>query len=199
MVKRYLVFYSLTLVSVCVSAQMFDPVRAGLYSNYDIRMRNQINAQSVAMGTMTFHHKWIQAKENDMKNLQEEFHKYLVSNHNTIAMAAQLYGVFYELTEISKNLRGIANACEESPTNILANAFNKEKRMIVSNIVGKTSDLVYDIKKTYLDNTRMTEKERLQLVDDVQHHRVQFARRVRHVTGPPRRPARASRWPRAWP
>lgn len=181
MVKRFLVFYFLTLVSVLVSAQMLDPVRTGLYSNYDIRMRNQINAQSVALGTMTFHHKWIQAKENDMKNLQEEFHKYLVSHHDTIAMAAQLYGVFYELTEISKNLRGIADACEESPTNMLANAFNEEKRMIVSNIVGKTSDLVYDIKKTYLDNTRMTEKERLQLVDDVRRHMKWCNRQLKRI------------------
>lgn len=170
MAKRNYIFCLIFLVSTSVLAQMIDPMRMGLYSNYDIRMRNAVNAQSVALATMTFHHKWIQAKEKDMTNLQLEFHKYLVNNHDPIAMAAQLYGVYYELTEVSKNLRGIAAACEESPGNILANAFNEEKRMIVTNIVGKTSDLVYDIKKTYLDGDRMTEKERLQLVDDVRRH-----------------------------
>ena len=181
MVKRFLVFYFLTLVSVLVSAQMFDPVRAGLFSNYDIRMRDQINAQSVALGTMTFHHKWIQAKEKDITKLQEEFNKYLLENHNTIAMAAQLYGVYYELTEISNNQKGIEDVCRESPANILANAFKDDKRQIVTNIVGATTDLIYDIKKTYLDNTRMTEKERLQLVDDVRRHMKWCNRQLKRI------------------
>lgn len=158
-------------VSLCLAtpacAQMLDPVRTGLYTNYDIRMRNAVNAQSVALATMTFHHKWIQAKEKDITNLQLEFNKYLLELHDVITLAAELYGNYYEFTEMTSNLKHLAAACEESPTNILANAFKDDKRQIVTNIVGTTTELLMDIKKTFIDQVRMTEKERIQNLDDV--------------------------------
>ena len=181
MTRRILVFYLYLPVALTMSAQNTDFVRAGLYSDYDIRVRNAAKTQSVVLGTMTFHHKWIQDKEDDIADLQKEYHNYLVNMHDNIALAAQLYGVFYELTEISGNLKNIGKACEESPANILANAFNEEKRQIVTNIVSTTTELVFDLKKTYLEKTLMTETERIQLIDDVRTHMKWFNKQLRRI------------------
>lgn len=170
MAKKILIFSLYSLIVLTMSAQNTDMARAFKYSVYDIRMRNAATAQSAALATMTYHNKWIKNKEDSIADLQREFHNYLVTIHDSVAMAAQLYGIFYELTEISNNLKNIGKVCEESPTNILATAFKEDKRQIVTNIVSTTTELVFDIKKTYLDKTKMTEKERIQLIDDVRTH-----------------------------
>ena len=165
-IRKHLFVVALT-VSATIQGQNTDLVRAGIYSNYDIRMRNAVTAQSAAIATMTFHNKWIQGKEDDIADLQREFDHYLTDLHDVIAIAAQLYGNYIEFTEMVSNLKKIGEACEESPTNILANAFNENKRQIVTNIVSTTTDLVLDLKKTFVDATRMTEKERIQNLDDI--------------------------------
>lgn len=167
MTNRVFVFYLYLVGGLTMSAQNTDLVRAGIYSNYDQSMRRAVETQSVVIATMTFHHKWIQGKEDDIADLQREFDHYLTDLHDVIAIAAQLYGNYIEFTEMASNLKKIGDACEESPTNILANAFNENKRQIVTNIVSTTTDLVLDLKKTFVDATRMTEKERIQNLDDI--------------------------------
>lgn len=150
-----------------VNAQGIDPTRLALYTNYDIRSRRAMEAHSAAIASMAFHHSWITGKETDIANLQQEFNDYLVNLHNQIAIAAQLYGSYYEFTQMSNNLKNLYDASSESPTNVIANAFNADKRQIVTNIVMSTTDLLFDIKKSIIDMTRMTEKERIEMLDGI--------------------------------
>ena len=171
----------LLLTAGAVSAQNNDPRRSELYSLYDIRSRNAINAQSAAISTMSFHHLWMQSKEKDIANLQKEFNKYLENLHDVLTIAAEIYGNIYEFMEMASNLKSLTEACQDSPTNIFANAFKEDKRQIITNIVGTTTELMMDIKKSIVDNTRMTEKERIQLLDDVRRKLKSINRQLRRV------------------
>ena len=167
MIRIIIIFTVVCLLPTGSGAQNFDAARAGLYANYDIRARNIMESQSAAISTMAFHHYWVTDKEKDIANLQREFDKYLVNLHNEIAIAAQLYGSYYEFTQMTNNLRNLYDVCSNSPENVIANAFNSEKRQIVSNIVTSTTELMYDIKKSIIDLTRMTEKERIDNLDAI--------------------------------
>lgn len=171
----------LLLTAGAVSAQNNDPRRSELYSLYDIRSRNAINAQSAAISTMSFHHQWMQSKEKDIANLQKEFNKYLENLHDVLTIAAEIYGNIHEFMEMASNLKSLTEACQDSPTNIFANAFKEDKRQIITNIVGTTTELMMDIKKSIVDNTRMTEKERIQLLDDVRRKLKSINRQLRRV------------------
>ena len=181
MKMRKIAISFLLLTAACVSAQNNDPVRAGLYTDYDIRTRNAINAQSMAISTMSFHHLWMQSKEKDITNLQKEFNKYLVDLHDVLTIAAEIYGNYYEFMEMTSNLRSLTEACQDCPTNIFANAFKDEKRQIVTNIVSTTTELLMDIKKSIIENTRMTEKERIQILDDVRRKMKSINRQLRRI------------------
>lgn len=163
--RRLLYITILALLPAAGRAQMVDGVRTGLYTKYDINTRKAMDAQAVAISAMTFHHKKLTEQEVDIADLQREFNKYLMQMHDQLVIAAQLYGTFYEFSQLAKHLKEIAEIVQECPENVLANAFKDDKRQVVTAIVTSTTDLIFDIKKTIVDKTRMSGRERVQTLD----------------------------------
>ena len=157
----------LLLLTLMGSAQNMDPARMVLYTNWDKTNQRMAWEEAAAISSQTYHHVWIAEELDKVTNLQRQFSEYLDSLHDVIAIAAQLYGSYYEFSQMATNLKNIASACEESPTNVLANAFKEDKRNIVTNIVTKTSDMLLDLRKIFFDKTKMTERERYILLDEV--------------------------------
>lgn len=165
MKKSIIILLTALFLPVTTYGQATDPVRLGMYTYYDLSTRQAMEAQIAIISTMAVQNVWIRDNEDEIVDCKREFDKYLQEMHNAIALAAQIYGSFYEITEMSKNLKNLTEACQVSPTNILANAFKDKKRKIVENIVWTTSDLMKDFRKLISDKSRMTEAERLEVID----------------------------------
>lgn len=181
MKRRIIIIISAVCLPLAADAQMFDGVRMADYTQYDLRSRAAIDAQSVAVATMAYHHKWITQKEESIADLKKEYNDYLQKLHDVIAQAAQLYGIYYEGKELAETIGRISEVVQESPENILANAFKDDKNKLMSNIYIATTDLLYDIKKAILDKTRMSEKERIEEMDGIRKRMKEINRMMRKL------------------
>jgi len=181
MKKKMILLVCCILVSSAAMAQYNDPVRMAAYTNWDIQNRKVMETQASAVSTMAFHHSWIKGKEDDITDLKNEFRTYLENLHEVITTAAEIYGTYYELSLMANNLRKLSAACEESPANVLANAFNEKKRNVVEGIVFSTTDLLADIRKAIADHSLMSEAERNEVLESSRNKIRDINRQLRRL------------------
>ena len=81
-------------------------------------------------------------------------------------MAAEVYGVYYEITRTSKNLKSLSEVVAASPSNVLAVAFSARRGTVYRDLIKASIDIVMDVKKLF-DNSKMTEQERNNIVSGV--------------------------------
>ena len=123
-------------------------------------------------------HIWITEEVNATTDLQKEFNKYLDDFHSIIAYAAQIYGFYHEIDRMVDNLGSFSHQLSAHPTNALAVALSANRNKIYREIImGSVDivkiyreiimgsvDIVNDIRQVCLANTKMTEKERLEII-----------------------------------
>ncbi|MBR4705599.1 MAG: hypothetical protein IKP02_08415, partial [Paludibacteraceae bacterium] len=109
-------------------------------------------------------HIWITEEVNATTDLQKEFNKYLDDFHSIIAYAAQIYGFYHEIDRMVDNLESFSHQLSAHPTNALAVALSANRNKIYREIIMGSVDIVNDIRQVCLANTKMTEKERLEII-----------------------------------
>lgn len=159
--------------------QAIDPARFASYIWYDNQTRHLIETQTAILGAQMVQHNWIAGNEEDIYDLKKELDDYLRKKQNDLALAAQVYGTYNEIVALVDNLKRLSNVCSENPTNVLANAFSENKRKTVQDIVMSTTQLALDIRRILSEKSRMTEKERLELMDVTRKKLREWNKRLR--------------------
>lgn len=145
-------------------AQGEDPVLAGMILAYTNKAKKELKQQESMMLLESTGHIWIREEVQGTTDLQREFNDYLDSFHSIICMAAQIYGFYHEIDRMADNLRGLSKQLSAHPGNAVAVALSSNRNMIYREIILNSVDIINDIRQVCLSNTKMTEKERIEIV-----------------------------------
>ena len=145
------------------SAQI-DPTLAGMIALYTDQAQDQLKNQQKVMALQTTGHIWTKEEIQGTTDLQKEFNDYLDSFRSVLSYAAQIYGFYHEIDRMVDNLGSFSHQLSAHPTNALAVALSANRNKIYREIIMGSVDIVNDIRQVCLANTKMTEKERLEII-----------------------------------
>ena len=166
--KKLLLLYLLCAIAQTSYSQMMyeDPARVGVILLYTSQAKKTLNAYERAQLAMSGAHPYLHEEVKATADFQREFVQYLDSFRNVIQIAAELYGVYNEVTMIQKNITALINVMDEGRNidNALAVAIWPRRNGIFTQIYKTGMDLAADIHKICFSGVKMTEKERLKIV-----------------------------------
>ena len=150
-----------------VYAQGIDVGRVAAIELASSQAKKTIEAQLKMQGLETAGHIWTKEEIEATTEFQREFNDYLDAFHNILTIAAEIYGVYYEVTKTSKHVRNLAEVVSSSPTNVLAVAFSTRRNVVYRNLIKSSLDIFMDIRKVCIENSKMTEQERDKIVSGI--------------------------------
>ena len=157
----------LLLCSTSVFAWGVDPVRAAMIDQYSKQAKKTLEAQNRAQALMTTGHLWMQTEIEQTTDFQREFSNYLDRFHDILGFAAEIYGIYYEITQISKNVSDLNDVVASHPANALAVAFHTRRNAVYRNIIINGVNIVMDIKTLCFDDSKMTEQEKNEMITNI--------------------------------
>lgn len=162
-------FFSLTLPfkglgGSFLQAQGNDPVLAGMILAYTNKAEKELKQQEQMMLLESTGHLWIKEEVQGVTDLQKEFNSYLDNFHSIISYAAQIYGFYHETDRLIKQLGTFNDQLQHHTSNVLAVALSSNRNKIYRELIMNSVDIVNDIRQLCLSDTKMTEKERLEIL-----------------------------------
>lgn len=157
----------LLLCSTSAFAWGVDPVRAAMIDQYSKQAKKTLEAQNRAQALMTTGHLWMQTEIEQTTDFQREFSNYLDRFHDILGFAAEIYGIYYEITQISKNVSDLNDVVASHPANALAVAFHTRRNAVYRNIIINGVNIVMDIKTLCFDDSKMTEREKNEIITNI--------------------------------
>ena len=145
-------------------AQGQDPTLAAMILLYTEKAKSEFKQQEAMMLLESTGHIWITEEVNATTNLQKQFNKYLDSFHGIIMYAAQIYGFYHEIDHLVGNLGAFNDQLSAHPSNALAVALSSNRNKIYREIIMNSVDIVNDVRQVCLSDTKMTEKERMEVI-----------------------------------
>ena len=145
-------------------AQGQDPVLAGMIMAYTDKAKKELKQQEAMMLMETTGHIWIKEEVEGTTNLQKEFNNYLDEFRSIIAYAAQVYGFYHEIDKMTDHLGSFSDQLSAHPGNALAVALSSNRNKIYRDIIMNSLDIVNDVRQVCLSDSKMTEKERIEVI-----------------------------------
>ena len=145
-------------------AQGQDPTLAAMILLYTQKAKSELKQQEAMMLLESTGHIWITEEVNATTDLQKQFNKYLDSFHGIIMYAAQIYGFYHEIDHLIEQLGTYSNQLGTHTTNALAVALSSNRNKLYRELIMNSVDIVNDVRQVCLSDTKMTEKERLEVL-----------------------------------
>lgn len=120
--------------------------------------------QEQMMQLVSTGHIWIKEEVEGTTNLQKEFNNYLDRFNSIISYAAQIYGFYYEIDRLVAQLGTYSHQLSHQTTNALAVALSSNRNKLYRELIMSSVEIVNDVRQVCLANTKMTEKQRLEIV-----------------------------------
>ena len=94
------------LTGICIGKiqAQNDPVLAGMILLYTDKAQKELKNQEKVMMLQTTGHIWTKEEVQATADLQREFNKYLDSFRSIVCYAAQIYGVYHEISRLTDNM-----------------------------------------------------------------------------------------------
>lgn len=140
-----------------------DPALAGMIVVYTDKAKSELKAQEKAMLLQTTGHLWIREEVEGTTDLQRKFNEYLDSFRDIICYAAQIYGFYHEIDKMSDNLSNFSKQLKEHSQGAFAVALTPRRNQIYRDLILGSVEIVNDIRQVCLSNTKMTEKQRIEI------------------------------------
>ncbi len=163
----YLTFPFSGLGGSILHAQGNDPVLAGMILAYTNKAKKELKQQEQMMLLETTGHIWIKEEVEGTTDLQKEFNNYLDGFHSIISYAAQIYGFYHEIDRLIEHLGTFSAQLNRQTTNALAVALSSNRNKIYREIIINSVEIVNDIRQVCLSDTKMTEKQRIEILFDI--------------------------------
>lgn len=148
--KRFLffgiAFLCWSFIQPAMAQNGLDPTRATLFAYYQKQAEKVLKAQDVALGMNLTGHKFLSEEVKKTTAFQQELNTYLSSLNDIITVAADLYGVYYEVDQILKNLRYMRKTISSCPGNVIAVALSPSRHNIYQDVIENGVQLAADIK-----------------------------------------------------
>ncbi len=183
MVFRYIILFIIVLLSAAKPAFAgIDPGRVAAIELASDQAKKTLKSQEKAQLLMTTGHAWIKEEVEATTDFQREFNDYLDKFHDVLSIAAEIYGIYYEVTQTSKNVKALGEVLSESPSNALAVAFSTRRNVVYRNIVRTTLDVIMDIRKVCFEKSKMTEEEKNKVISSIRPKLRAINKQLRQLT-----------------
>ena len=150
-------------MGIKVHAQL-DPTLTGMVLIYTEKAKKTLKNQEKVMLLQTTGHIWTKEEVEAVTDLQREFNDYLDSFRSVVSYAAQIYGFYNEITNLTENMGEFTQQLKSSPTNALAVALSTNRNKIYRELIYNSIEIINDIRAVCLSDNKMTEKERMEIV-----------------------------------
>lgn len=172
--KKILIITITFLLSLSANAWSGgDAVRAGMFLTYAEQAKQTLIAQDAALTLNLTGHKFLKEETEEITNFQKQFNDYLDSFGDILSIAAEIYGIYYEVDQALKNVKRLKNTTVACPANLIAVAVSERKNNIYTEIVESGIQVAADVKhlvplnKDKDKNAKMTEKERIECMGNI--------------------------------
>ncbi len=183
MVLRYFILFIIVLLSAIKPAFAgIDPGRVAAIELASDQAKKALKSQEKAQLLMTTGHAWIKEEVEATTDFQREFNDYLDKFHDVLSIAAEIYGIYYEVTQTSKNVKALGEVLSDSPSNALAVAFSTRRNVVYRNIVRTTLDVIMDIRKVCFEKSKMTEEEKNKVISSIRPKLRTINKQLRQLT-----------------
>ena len=175
------------MVCLCISSiagmrAQNDPVLAGMILAYTEKAEQELKNQEKIMLLMSTGHVWTKEEVEATTDLQREFNNYLDNFRSIICYAAQIYGFYHEITQLSDNMGGMVSQLEAHPANGLAVALSAKRNKIYRELIMNSIEIVNDIRTVCLSDNKMTENDRMEVVFGIRPKLKTMNRQLRRLT-----------------
>lgn len=124
-------------------------------------LENERDAQEFVAEGHVFVGREVQA----VNALQREFNEYLDNFHNSVAMAADLYGIYLEIKKTRKLAGQVTSILASAPTNAIAVLLTPSNSGLYGAIIDTSLGAAQDIYEACLSKQKRTEQDRNKLLD----------------------------------
>ena len=164
--KKIFIFLLICLITEKVSGQTFysDPGRLLVVKLFTEQSRKTLNAQQRAQLVISGMHIFMKEEIEATTDFQREFNEYLDQFNEVIQIAAEVYGIYHEVSQVAKNVKELNSIVSNTPANALAVAFSSKRNKIYTDLVMTSLDIAKDIHKVCFSGAKMTEKERIKII-----------------------------------
>lgn len=175
------------MVCLCISSiagmrAQNDPVLAGMILSYTEKAEQELKNQEKIMLLMSTGHVWTKEEVEATTDLQREFNNYLDNFRSIICYAAQIYGFYHEITQLTDNMGGLVSQLEAHPANGLAVALSAKRNKIYRELIMNSIEIVNDIRTVCLSDNKMTENDRMEVVFGIRPKLKTMNRQLRRLT-----------------
>lgn len=127
-------------------------------------------------------HKWLEDEVTKTTGFQREFNNYLDNFRVSLALVAEVYGLYYEMNKTMNNITALESVVSESPTNVLAVAFSAKRNNIYQTVMAAGADVLADIRKLFLEGAKMTGQQRQEIIHNIRPKLHAVNRQLRMLT-----------------
>ena len=159
-IKKHIVIIGLLLVCSLQLKAQIDPTLAGMVYLYTEKAEDQLKAQERAMLMQTTGHIWTREEVEGTTDIQRKFNDYLDSEN---------------MGSLNDQLRSHAG-------NAIAVALTPNRNRIYQELILGSVEIVNDIRQVCLSDTKMTEKQRIELVFGIRPKLKAMNKKLRHLT-----------------
>ena len=178
---RHILMMGLLLVCPLQLKAQIDPTLAGMIYMYTEKAEDQLKAQERAMLLQTTGHIWTREEVEATTDLQRQFNDYLDSFRDIISYAAQIYGFYHEIGRLAENMGCLNRQLRGHAGNAIAVALMPNRNRLYQELILGSVEIVNDIRQVCLSDTKMTEKQRIELVLGIRPKLKVMNRKLRHL------------------
>ena len=160
----YIGFILLLLAGTAKVEAQIDPTLAGMILGYTNKAEKELKSQEKAMLMQTTGHLWMREEVEGTTDLQRTFNNYLDSFRDIVCYAAQIYGFYHEIGRLSDNMGDLSKQLRQHAEGAFAVALTPRRNQIYRDLILGSVEIVNDIRQVCMNNTKMTEKQRMEIV-----------------------------------
>lgn len=179
--KKILILIFMMIGCIVLHAQS-DPTLSSMILLYTNKAKSELKSQEASMMLETTGHIWLKEEVDETTNIQRKFNDYLDSFHSIICYAAQMYGFYHEISNLTTNLSEFTEELGVAPSNALAVVLSSRRNAIYRELIMGSVEIVNDIRQVCLSDIKMTEKERIEIVFSIRPKLKLMNRKLKRLT-----------------
>lgn len=118
-------------------------------------------------GLIAVEYQLLDQNSDKMARYEKEFSDYLDEFHDVISYAAEIYGVYYEIKETITCLNSLnGTISKHGAGNMVAVVLSNNRSTVYRELMENSISVIADVKQLF-DGTKMTEKERNELISGI--------------------------------
>jgi len=163
---KYIYIILLAIVtSMSVRAVEPNPALAAQFELAKVKAGKALNAQKLAQALVAEGHVFIGHEVQATNEFQREFNNYLDTFHDVVSLAAEIYGIYYEIKRTSKLVSQVSSAMSSAPANAIAVLLKPNTSGLYGSIINTSLGAAQDLYNASLSKQKRTEQDRNKILD----------------------------------